>query len=521
MSLVRNPDEVALDSKLAEATASQYHPAQRLLLAGGVSLVLVGLLSGGIFALFVSHVVNAELRSVWAALIESVARGDTSAIHPAVDRLRELAVDRGRAMSMHSHIASYGLLTAMIGLARHSLLGNSNQNFIASLLVLTGGALQGASMYAQSWRMAQAFTASDLGAVLLFIGISLTVFRLLRSDAAAAQTAPSVAGNFIVDNVLLRAGASLVCIGLVLGLYVAWRHIYFEQPALSAAFAEMLRALDMGDVRTASARFGDYKTIQTRIDITAASHSHAVFFGFVLLVTAFTIRSLRLPRPVLNAARVLVLGGAFLLPVCVFLAPRISMRFALGANIGGALVVLALAIVLIGLVVGKERTKPEAGRVMPQVSRPLVLGTLVALQLGLAASVLWSHLGAESPRLSRREDVADVIAEVAAPGERAEAPRTHTEANLAHSRMIAAHAHFLNLAVLLIALALLIAKGRLGPQAKARAAAGLAFGVIAYPAGLILDGAGVSTPGHVLAFAGSVVVVAISLAALWNVLEET
>src|SRR5262249_27325643 len=53
--------------------AGELHPAQRLLLAGGVSLALVGLLSGVIFALFFSHVLNAELRSVWASLIEAVA----------------------------------------------------------------------------------------------------------------------------------------------------------------------------------------------------------------------------------------------------------------------------------------------------------------------------------------------------------------------------------------------------------------------------------------------------------------
>lgn len=521
MSLVRNSvDPIVLSSSTESVAACEFHGAPRLLLAGGVALILAGLLSGAAFALFVSHVLNAELRSVWASLIETVARGGTHEITPAVERLREIAIARGRAMSFHSHIGSYGLLAAMIALAQRSVLGNARQGLIAPALILSGGVLQAAGMYAQAWRAAYAVSISDLGTALLGAGIALTLFRLLRSSADATQASPERANTFSVDQVLLRAGAALVCMGLLLGMYVAWRHIYFEQPALASSFAEMLRALEVGDVRTASAEFIRYKTIQARIDITAASHSHAVFFGFVLLVIAFTLRSLTLWRGFTQATRVLALAGAFLLPICVFLAPRISMRFAVGANIGGALVVSALTIVLIGLLIRKQRPRELDGTAVIAVSRPLVFGALATLLLGLAASLLWSHVGAEPPRLSQREDVAAVLAGVAAQGDSAAPATAHVRANLAHSRMVNAHAHVLNLGVLVIALALLLACGSLGRHAQARAAGVLAFGVLAYPAGLIVDGAGVSSVGHALAFAGSMSVVAIAIIAFWKLLGE-
>lgn len=499
---------------------SELDAAQRFLLAGGVSLILVGLLSGGLFALLVSHTLNAELRSVWASLIESVAHGGTTDILPAIEHLREIAVDRGRAMSLHSHIAAYGLLAAMIALAQRSVPGNERQGLLAAAFILTGGMLQAAGMYTQSWRAAYALSISDCGTVLLEIGIGLTLIRLLRSSAATTHAPQQRVNSFSADPGLLRAGAALVCIGLLLGMYVAWRHIYFEQPALVSAFTEMMRALEAGDVRTASAQFNLYKTIQTRIDITAGAHSHAVFFGLVLVVTAFAIRSLTLSRVFINTARMLAVVGAFLLPMCVFLAPRISMRFAIGANVGGALVVAALAIVLIGLLIQKKRlNEPDGGTVIP-VCRPLVLGALATLLLGFAASLLWSHLGAETPRLVQREDVAGLLAGVSTRSDSAVPAAAHVRVNLAHSRMVNAHAHFLNLGVLVLALALLLAGGRLGEHAQLRGAVVLAFGVPAYLAGLILDGVGVSSAGHVLAFAGAVSTVAVAVVAFWNLLGE-
>ena len=48
-----------------QATSFQRSPASRLLVFGGISLILGGMLLGEIFAIFISHVASAQIRKEW------------------------------------------------------------------------------------------------------------------------------------------------------------------------------------------------------------------------------------------------------------------------------------------------------------------------------------------------------------------------------------------------------------------------------------------------------------------------
>lgn len=83
----------------------------RLLLVGGFLLVVAGLVTGEVFALLLSHRLNADLRAAWLQVL--AAGGDVGSILSRFEEIHRLATERARAMSLHSHFGPYGLLAAL------------------------------------------------------------------------------------------------------------------------------------------------------------------------------------------------------------------------------------------------------------------------------------------------------------------------------------------------------------------------------------------------------------------------
>ena len=61
----------------------------RILVFGGISLLVVNLLLGEVFAIFISHVANGEIRERWFDVVNAAAAGKDRSAHyydrPAVE----------------------------------------------------------------------------------------------------------------------------------------------------------------------------------------------------------------------------------------------------------------------------------------------------------------------------------------------------------------------------------------------------------------------------------------------------
>jgi hypothetical protein len=90
--------------------------------------------------------------------------------------------------------------------------------------------------------------------------------------------------------------------------------------------------------------------MQSKIGITAAAHSHAIEFGLIIILLAFIQRYVLLDDAWrLRWARVLAVG-AYLLPVCVYLATMYGLRAAAFADLFGGMVMLGLIAMGYGIV---------------------------------------------------------------------------------------------------------------------------------------------------------------------------
>jgi hypothetical protein len=326
--------------------ARQLTTSARLLLGGGLILVVAGLVTGELFALLLSHTINADLRAAWQDVLTLAGKADIEVVGLRFDEIHRLATERARAMSLHSHFGPYGLLAAALALFKTRLGAPGPYDLPATIFILAGGLLQSVGFLSLDYGATAWLTASNAGVVMLVLGIALYIPGLLpaSSQVAAVPRFGEAGGR------LLRSGVVLVFLGLVFGLFLAWRHVFFEEPALHRALRDLIGSIDAGDEETALSLYATYKSSQVRMAITAASHSHAVAFGFIMIVAALATEHLRLTRGWRNTSYLLIAVGGLLLPVFVYLAPRYGYVFALCADSAGGLVILGLLIVLIGLI---------------------------------------------------------------------------------------------------------------------------------------------------------------------------
>jgi len=319
--------------------------SSKILLTGGLMLVVAGLVSGEVFALLLSHTLNARLQGAWQQVLALAGTADVDTIIPLFDHIHDLATDRARAMSLHSHFGPYGLLAAGLALAKAEFGIDGRFDNVAAILILAGGLVQSLGFLSLDYGVTPSLGVSHVGIAMLILGTVLYMSGLLRS----APHAVLLPGVNLAAGKLLRAGAALVFAGQLFGLYLAWRHVFFEEPILRSALHDLVSTVQAGDQPTASLLYTNFKSTQVRMAITAASHSHAVTFGFIMIVAALAARYLNLSVLWRNSAFILIGAGGLLLPVFVYLAPRYGYVFALCADSAGGFVILGLMIVLTGL----------------------------------------------------------------------------------------------------------------------------------------------------------------------------
>ncbi|MDT8320407.1 MAG: hypothetical protein RQ826_07755 [Xanthomonadales bacterium] len=304
-----------------------------------------GLVAGELFALLWSHAINAELKAAWTDVLALSGQAATQEIAARFEEIRHLATERARAMSIHSHFGPYGLLAVGLGVVKNRLGHVGRLDMPAAVLMIGGGLAQTLGFLTLGYQSAAWFSLSNAGVALLLTGIGLYVPGLL-SAASQARALPQLK---MPGGWLLRTGAALVFAGLLFGLFLAWRHVFFEEPGLHVTLLKLIEAIRVGEMDAANKFYASYKSAQIRMAITAAAHSHAVAFGFIMILTALLAEHLRLTKAWRNPAFALIAVGGLLLPVFVYLAPRFGYFYALCADSAGGLVIIGLLVVLAGL----------------------------------------------------------------------------------------------------------------------------------------------------------------------------
>src|SRR6516225_496968 len=93
-------------SILARGGAEAFAPlsARRLLVLGGIGLILVGMLIGDIFAVFVLHQNAAKVGQRISAAVHAAVAGDANAVAAGFQSVGSFLEDRGTKVDTHVHM---------------------------------------------------------------------------------------------------------------------------------------------------------------------------------------------------------------------------------------------------------------------------------------------------------------------------------------------------------------------------------------------------------------------------------
>src|SRR5690242_13777946 len=106
-------NEAALDGARAAFAAMT---ARRLLTLGGIGLILVGMLVGDIFAVFVLHQNASKVGESLTAAAHAAVAGDANAVAGRFQSVGSFLENRGTKVDTHVHMIAFGYLALMLAI---------------------------------------------------------------------------------------------------------------------------------------------------------------------------------------------------------------------------------------------------------------------------------------------------------------------------------------------------------------------------------------------------------------------
>jgi hypothetical protein len=336
--------------------------ARRLLTLTGIGMILVGMIFGDIFAVFVLHQNAARVGRSLAAAANAAAAGDAAAVITNFKSTGEFLENRGTKVDTHVHLIAFGYLALMLAILQPWVaLSERARRRLAWLFVL-GGVLLPVCVflihyvglaYSPLAAIGWASIFADLGGLLAILAAIAYLTGLISHFRKAG--AASVQDNLLDDRSatgkrLLAGGLLLVLAGFAHGAWYAAVDLPRHEMADYTILSQMSSGAIMQDSVQVARSLQEYGQLQGEKAVNIAAHAHIIEFGLLAILLAFF-------QPYVNLSEiwkrrwtgVLLLGSA-LLPVCVLLELRFGLLAGGVADLGGLMVIVALLAMWIGIV---------------------------------------------------------------------------------------------------------------------------------------------------------------------------
>lgn len=550
--------------------------SRRLLTAGGILLILVGMLFGDIFAVFVLHQNASRINDNLMAAALAVESHTPAAIPYSFQNIGGFLENRGTKVDTHVHMIDFGYLALLLALVQPWVAFSERaRKRLAWIFLIGGGALPvGVFLihyiglaYSPFAVIGWASIAADTGGLLVLLVAAIELLGLARGlrslRASASSTAPQPDPLFTdrswPTQQLLTWGTILVLAGFLHGAYYAAFHLFDDEhrdvsilsrmtepsstDAISSSTAPgnatsgtHLTLVGPAGINAARGTVAAYAMLQGEKAVNVATHSHAVEFGMLAILMAFFQPLLFLSERWKRIWIVTLIVGSFMLPVFVFLELHYGLLAGGMADIGGLLVIIALTGMLVGIIRGEARLEATA-EIRPVSSSPATDPSTIVdpprtpllthagrtlITAGLALAVVGMTYGLYYAVFAEHQTL-DAIgsslagafvhaAEGNAPASRS-AMVSYTSANYDYIRQVDFHGHLIGLGMLLVVLGLALRRSRFSESLQRPVAAIFVAGSIIFPLSVLTETASHSSLPRILAVLGSALVIA-SLAAL-------
>jgi hypothetical protein len=519
--------------------------ARRLLVLGGIGLILAGMLLGDIFAVFVLHQNASRVGASLAAAAQAAANRDSAAVLGHFQHAGELLENRGTKVDTHVHMIDFGYLALLLAMAQPWIALREVWKKRLAMLLMFGSCLLPVGVFLIHYvglafsplrAIGWASIFADLGGLLVLMACAGELLGLWRYFRATHRPANHAARNHIVQpdallaarsresRILLLGGTLLILAGFFHGAYYVAIDLYNHEALDSAILSNVAASASSADISAIAKALAEYGQLQGGKAVKIAAHSHIIEFGLLAIMLAFIQPYVDLGVKWKHRWARLLLLGSVMLPVFVLLELKFGLVAGGLADIGGLFVIIALLAMWIGVLRYTGRidalytdaptdfslAPPTSAAMNPAgPSRKILLLSGFALAILGMAFGLWYAIFAEHQALDRIGSSLAMsfvhAAERDVPASQA-ALKQYTEAQYTYVRDVDVHGHWIGLAMLLVVLGIAFERVAISESARVWLAAGLFLGSFLFPLGVLLETSNHGKGPQAVAIAGSALV---------------
>jgi hypothetical protein len=492
--------------------------ARRLLVLGGIALILIGMLFGDIFAVFVLHQNASRVGASLASAAHAALAGNTSLVDASFQDVASFLENRGTKVDTHVHMIDFGYLAFLLAILLPWIAFSEAAKQRLAWLFLIGAGLLPVGVflihyvglaYSPLHSIGWASIVADLGGLLVLLatlGFLLGLAKYFRS-----QVPLGVQDELLLDRgrprrILLAGGLVMVLAGFLHGAYYAGVDLYRHEALDSSILTDMATGAAANDARVVDRSLEAYGQLQGDKAVKIAAHAHIIEFGLLAMLLAFFQPYVSLRETwKLRWACVLIIGSV-LLPVCVLMELRFGLLAGGLADFGGLLVIIALLAIWIGILrytgqldaqtgdsrIGDTRigdTRIGDRHTLSSGRRLLILGGIALALWGMGYG-LWYAVFAEHQALNNIASSLASAFDAAArrnPAAAETAFSNYREAKYIYDRQVDVHGHWIGLAMLLIVIGIGFDRVGFNERRKTALALALFAGAIIFPFGVLLQ----------------------------------
>jgi hypothetical protein len=335
--------------------------ARRLLVLGGIALILIGMLFGDIFAVFVLHQNASRVGASLASAAHAALAGDTALVGASFQDVGSFLENRGTKVDTHVHAIDFGYLALLLAILLPWIAFSEATKQRLAWLFLIGASLLPVGVflihyvglaYSPLPSIGWASIFADLGGLLVLIatlGFLLGLAKFFRSQVPRAVQDVLLLDRSRPGRILLAGGLIMVLVGFLHGAYYAGADLYLHEALDSSIFMDMATGAAANDARVVDRSLEAYGQLQGDKAVKIAAHAHIIEFGLLAMLLAFFQPYVSLRETwKLRWAYILIIGSV-LLPVCVLMELRFGLVAGGLADFGGLLVIIALLAMWIGI----------------------------------------------------------------------------------------------------------------------------------------------------------------------------
>jgi len=362
-SMSSSPDASAPESDMLSERSETFAPlsARRLLLLGGIGLILIGMIFGDIFAVFILHQNAARVGASLSNAAHAALAGDGASVVKNFQDVGGFLENRGTKVDTHVHMIAFGYLALMLALlAPWMALSPNTKKWLAWVFLWGAGLLPLCVFlihyiglaYSPLQAIGWASIFADLGGFLVIVAVIGYLSGLVKhflSGERAAVPDDLLADSSVPGRLLLTGGVFLVLLGFLHGSYYAAVDLYRHE---ALDFSILTRISDGAAAQNAAAvdsGLAAYGELQGDKAVKIAAHAHIIEFGLLSMLLAFFQPYVHLREIWKRRWAIVLLIGSVLLPVCVLLELKFGLVAGGLADLGGLLVIVALLAMWIGV----------------------------------------------------------------------------------------------------------------------------------------------------------------------------